>query len=127
MKKWRLWAYVLLATVAVLLPATTGGKVDAAKPLHWGGIDPALAPEMEATPRGRQHVIVKVALPSGWRSAKTINLANLTWDILMWRNLIWDNFTLDNLIREIVKGDSAEQAANVDWDSIANLGQRTEE
>ncbi len=53
--------------------------------------------------------------------------ANLTWDIIMCHNLIWDKVNLDNLIREIVKGDSAEQAANVNRDSIANLGHRTEE
>ncbi len=121
MKKMKLWVHVLVLTAALLVYATTGGKVDAAQVVNRGEIDPAFAQaKMSPTQEGHP-LIFQVAQPSEGLSGRRNRWENLTWDILMWNGYIWDSITLKKLTRDIVNCDGAGQQSIVNWESIVNL------
>lgn len=122
MTRMRLCVHVLLLTVAFLMSATIGGKVDAAQAVNGGEIvsttfaQAKLAPTQES--RG---VIVRAAQPSEWLSGTRGMWENLTWDILMWNGYARDSRILENFTRDIFRWECAGQHSNADWVSIVNL------
>jgi hypothetical protein len=87
MKKMKLWVHLLVLTAALLVSATTGGKVDAAQVVNRGEIGPTFAPSEMSTAQGGHPVIFQVAQPSEGLSGRRNRWENLTWDILMWNGL----------------------------------------